>query len=109
MYGPRLPAPGEKACQRNLLNAVAGPDWVVAAGRDARTPTGMTRAGAVRLTFCTSAGVESREPSKRLPYRLIVKPLVLQRAYADMRAAEQLITASGLHWFWVDGTPTVAT
>jgi hypothetical protein len=59
---------------------------------------GMPRAGIQRLVFCTSAGVEPNDPGEILPYRLIVKPLFLQRSYDDMSVAERLITTSGLDW-----------
>lgn len=59
---------------------------------------GMPRAGISRLIFCTSAGVEPDDPGEVLPYRLIAKPLFLQRSYDDMSVAERLITTSDLDW-----------
>lgn len=59
---------------------------------------GMPGAGTRRLLFCTSAGVEPDDPGEVLPYRLIAKPLFLQRSYDDMTAAERAITASDLDW-----------
>ena len=58
----------------------------------------LPRAGVERLVFCTSAGVEARDPGEVLPYRLIAKPLFLQRAYDDMTVAEDVIRSSGLEW-----------
>jgi putative NADH-flavin reductase len=60
--------------------------------------TAMPRAGVRRLVFCTSAGVEPHDPGEVLPYRLIAKPLFLQRAYDDMTLAERVITNSDLDW-----------
>ncbi len=54
--------------------------------------------GVTRLVFCTSAGVEPDDPHEALPYRLIAKPLLLQRAYDDMTVAESVIIRSGLDW-----------
>lgn len=56
------------------------------------------RAGVTRLVFCTSAGVEPHDPGELLPYRLIAKPLFLQRAYDDMIIAEATIRRSTLDW-----------
>lgn len=58
----------------------------------------LPRAGVSRLVFCTSAGVEGHDPGEALPYRLVAKPLFLQRAYDDMRAAESVIGESTLDW-----------
>lgn len=60
--------------------------------------TGLPRAGVNRLLFCTSAGVEPHDPAEALPYRLIAKPLFLQRAYDDMTVAESMIRSSPLRW-----------
>ncbi len=73
---------------------------------------GLPEAGVSRLVFCTSAGVEPHDPGEPLPYRLIAKPLFLQRAYDDMTAAENVIRASDLEWTLVrpsrltDAAPT---
>lgn len=56
------------------------------------------QAGVARLVFCTSAGVEPHDPGELLPYRLIAKPLFLQRAYDDMIIAEDTIRRSTLDW-----------
>lgn len=59
---------------------------------------GLPRAGVSRLLFCTSAGVEPHDPAEALPYRLIAKPLFLQRAYDDMITAEATIRSSASRW-----------
>lgn len=88
-----------------VLSAIGSPGGLL--GRGATTVysqaaaalvSGMSRAGIGRLVFCTSAGVEPDDPGEVLPYRLIAKPLFLQRSYDDMSVAERLITASGLDW-----------
>lgn len=56
------------------------------------------QAGVARLLFCTSAGVEPHDPGEVLPYRLIAKPLFLQRAYDDMIMAEETVRRSSLDW-----------
>ena len=58
---------------------------------------GMQQAGVDRLVFCTSAGVEPRDPGEVLPYRFIIKPF-LQRTYDDMTVAETIIRSSALDW-----------
>ncbi len=60
--------------------------------------TALPGSGTARLLFCTSAGVEAHDPAEVLPYKLIAKPLFLQRAYDDMSAAERIIQASPLDW-----------
>lgn len=59
---------------------------------------GLPRAGVHRLLFCTSAGVEPHDRAEALPYRLIAKPLFLQRSYDDMTVAETTIRATSLDW-----------
>lgn len=56
------------------------------------------QAGMTRLVFCTSAGVEPHDPGEFLPYRLIARPLFLQRAYDDMFLAEDIVRCSTLDW-----------
>ena len=58
----------------------------------------LPRACVERPVLCTSAGVEARDPGEVLPYRLIAKPLFLQRAYDDLTVAEDVIRSSGLEW-----------
>lgn len=58
-------------------------------------------AGVRRLVFCTSAGVEKHDPSEKFIYRLLVKPLFLQRGYDDMALAESMIRATDLEWVLV--------
>lgn len=56
------------------------------------------RAGVARLVFCSSAGVEPHDPGEVLFYRLVAKPLFLQRAYDDMIVAEASVRSSTLDW-----------
>lgn len=88
-----------------VLSAIGSPGGFL--GRGATTVysqaaaalvSGMPRAGVGRLVFCTSAGVGPHDPGEILPYRLIAKPLFLQRSYDDMSVAEHMITASALEW-----------
>ncbi len=88
-----------------VLSAIGAPAGFLARGTTtvysraaAALATGMPQAGVNRLLFCTSAGVEPHDPSEALPYRLIAKPLFLQRSYHDMTAAENLIRATRLDW-----------
>jgi putative NADH-flavin reductase len=88
-----------------VLSAIGSPGGLLSRGATtvysraaAALVGGMPRAGIQRLVFCTSAGVEPNDPGEILPYRLIVKPLFLQRSYDDMSVAERLITTSGLDW-----------
>jgi putative NADH-flavin reductase len=58
----------------------------------------MARAGLDRLVAVTSGGVEHEDPSFGFFYRWVLKPLLLERAYRDMRAFEDQVRASGLRW-----------
>lgn len=57
----------------------------------------MTELGVKRLIFCTSAGVED-DPGEIWLYKHILKPLVLQPSYDDMKLGEQRIAQSDLDW-----------
>ena len=61
----------------------------------------MRQTGVRRLIFCTSAGVEYRDPNELWFYTYIFKPLFLKNGYADMQIAEKLIRASDLEWILV--------
>ena len=56
----------------------------------------MRAASVLRLVLVSSVGVLD-DPSAPIWYRAIVKPL-LRHKYADMRAMEALVAASGLNW-----------
>lgn len=58
----------------------------------------LAQADVRRVVFCTSAGVEAHDPGEVLVYRLLAKPLFLQRAYDDMILAEATLRSSGLDW-----------
>lgn len=58
----------------------------------------MAKRGPDRLVAVTSGGVEHEDPSFGWFYRWVLKPLLLERAYRDMRAFEDLVRASGLRW-----------
>lgn len=57
----------------------------------------MQLAGCQRLIVVSSAGVAPRNGAPLL-YRLLVKPLLLEPAYRDMRVMEQELQASTLDW-----------
>ena len=88
-----------------VLSSIGAPGGILGRGATtvySRTAVaaigGLPRAGVRRLIFCTSAGVEPHDPGEPLPYRLILKPLFLQRAYDDMITAETAISSSNLDW-----------
>lgn len=62
---------------------------------------GLPAAGAPRVVFCTSAGVEPHDPGEVWFYRYIAKPLFLQRGYDDMKVAEEVLRGSSLRWVLV--------
>ena len=88
-----------------VLSSIGAPGGFLGRGATtvySRTAAAVVRAlaqtGVRRLIFCTSAGVEPHDPGEPLPYRLILKPLFLQRAYDDMITAETTIGSSNLDW-----------
>jgi len=44
-----------------------------------------------RLVFCTSGGVEDHDPNSAWIYEHVIKPLLLQNAYDDMKLAEAVL------------------
>jgi putative NADH-flavin reductase len=60
--------------------------------------TALRARGIERLVAVTSGGVEHDDPSFGAFYRWVLKPLLLERAYRDMRAFEALVQESGLQW-----------
>lgn len=44
-----------------------------------------------RLVFCTSGGVEDHDPNFAWVYEHVIKPLLLQKAYDDMKIAEGVL------------------
>lgn len=58
----------------------------------------MERQGVRRFVCVTSGGVEDKDPSFGLVYKLIFKPLLLQNAYNDMKRFEAAVRASTLDW-----------
>jgi putative NADH-flavin reductase len=95
-----------------VLSAVAGADAVVdALGGSGSGPTtvrvdasrvivpAMHEAGVRRLVVVSASGAHTTGDG--LLVRLLVKPLlgyVLRHAFADMRAMEEIVRASGLDW-----------
>lgn len=51
-----------------------------------------------RLIAVTSGGVEHEDPSFGFFYRWVLKPLLLEQAYRDMRAFEDQVRQSPLSW-----------
>ena len=104
VFDPEVIADAAAGCGA-VLSAIGSPAGFLGRGSTsvysnaaAALAAGMPRAGVDRLVFCTSAGVEPHDPGEVLPYRLIVKPLFLQRAYDDMTVAENVIRSSALDW-----------
>lgn len=64
----------------------------------------MEKAGVKRFISVTSGGVEDQDPSFGLAYKFIFKPLLLQRAYEDMKRFEALVRSSQLDWILVRPT-----
>jgi putative NADH-flavin reductase len=58
----------------------------------------MKKQGVRRLVYCTSGGVEDHDPNAAWFYEHIIKPLLLQNGYDDMKVAEAEIRESGLDW-----------
>jgi putative NADH-flavin reductase len=52
---------------------------------------GMRRHGVKRLIFCTSGGVEDHDPGAAWFYEHVIKPMILQNAYDDMKLAEAVL------------------
>ncbi|GAA0598550.1 NAD(P)-dependent oxidoreductase [Actinomadura livida] len=98
-----------------LEEAVKGCDAVITAigTREGRAPTtvcadstraivaAMGAAGSRRLVVVSASGLDAGPGDDPLT-RFVVKPLILQRilkhAFADMRAAEEVVRGSGLDW-----------
>jgi putative NADH-flavin reductase len=58
----------------------------------------MESEGVRRLVVVTSGGVEPADPSFQWFYRVVLKPVLLARAYADMQRLEALLRGSALEW-----------
>jgi putative NADH-flavin reductase len=58
----------------------------------------MEQQGVKRFICVTSGGVDDKDPSFGLVYKLIFKPLLLQNAYNDMKRFEAEVRASSLDW-----------
>lgn len=58
----------------------------------------MKKVGIERLVVVTSGGVEDDDPSFEWFYARILRPLLLARAYEDMKRLEAIVRESGLEW-----------
>lgn len=51
----------------------------------------MRKHGVKRLVYCTSGGVEDHDPSAAWFYEHVIKPMLIQKAYDDMKLAEAVL------------------
>ena len=51
----------------------------------------MRKHGVKRLVYCTSGGVEDHDPGAAWFYEHIIKPMLIQKAYDDMKIAEAVL------------------
>lgn len=58
----------------------------------------MKKLGIGRLVVVTSGGVEDDDPSFEWFYARVLRPLLLKRAYDDMKRLESIVRRSGLEW-----------
>jgi putative NADH-flavin reductase len=70
--------------------------------------TAMRKTGVKRLVYCTSGGVEDHDPNAAWFYEHIIKPVLLQKGYDDMKIAEAAIWGA-IDIDWVVVRPTRLT
>ncbi|MEZ4236447.1 MAG: NAD(P)H-binding protein, partial [Myxococcota bacterium] len=58
----------------------------------------MAAQGLKRVVVVTSGGVEAKDPAFGWFYERVMRPVLLARAYADMRRLEAVMQGSGLDW-----------
>jgi putative NADH-flavin reductase len=111
--------------QETVDTAVAGKDAVISA---LGSPWGLTGAphttvysdsakvlvlamrkhGVKRLVYCTSGGVEDHDPNAAWFYEHIIKPMLLQKAYDDMKIGEAVLWGlTDIEWVIVRPTQLV--